>query len=188
MRGEEAVKAERRALRQRLIARRLAISGEERRRWSAAIEQKLLALLLSLPGKIIGLYAPVRGEFDPLPLAPALIAAGRRLALPAVVEPRAALEYRRWEPGAALAPGRHGIPAPKTREAVLPEILIVPLLGFNDRKFRLGYGGGYFDRTIAKLSPPPVTIGVGFEIAHLAGFVPQPHDVALDYILTEARG
>jgi 5-formyltetrahydrofolate cyclo-ligase len=184
----DAAKARRRAERERLIAVRLAAPAEERQRWSKAIEPRLLRLLLSLAGRSIGLYAPVRGEFDPLPIAEALIAAGRTLALPAVVERRGALEYRRWHPAVEMEQGPLAIPAPRAREVVRPEILVLPLVGFDDRKFRLGYGGGYFDRTLAAVSPRPVTIGVGFENAHLATIWPQPHDIALDHIVTEARG
>jgi 5-formyltetrahydrofolate cyclo-ligase len=188
MRGEDEATAQRRAERERLIALRLGASPDERRRWSEMIAQKLVLLLLALPGRTIGLYSPVKGEFDPLPLAGHLIDAGRITALPAVVERRGILEYRRWEPQAEMEDGAHGIPAPKARQIVRPDILVVPLVGFDDRKFRLGYGGGYFDRTIAALAPRPVTVGVGFESAHVATILPHPHDIALDHIVTEARG
>ena len=184
---EDEAERQRRAVRERLIALRLSASSEDRRAWSEAIERKLNALLLSLPGRTIGLYFAAKGEFDPLPLGRRLIEAGRVVALPAVVERRGILEYRRWEPGAEMEQGTHGIPIPKARETVRPEILVVPLVGFDDNKFRLGYGGGYFDRTLAALVPPPVTVGVGFESARLATIHPQPHDIALDYIVTEAR-
>ena len=83
--------------------------------------------------------------------------------------------------------GAHGIAEPRERDLVRPEILLVPLVGFDEACHRLGYGGGYFDRTLAALTPPPVTIGIGFELGRLATIGPQAHDIALDFIVTEAR-
>ena len=177
----------RRGERRRLIALRLALPPEERQRCAAAIEQNLAGLLATLSGGTLGFYWPIKGEFDPLPLAERLGKAGRIIALPAAIAPNAALEYRAWRPGDAMEPGRHGIPEPKARRLVQPDILVVPLVGFDQGRHRLGYGGGYFDRTLAALSPRPVTIGVGYEAALLPTIYPQPHDVALDFIVTETQ-
>lgn len=176
----------RRAERRRLIALRQALDPAERQRRSAAIEARLVTLLALLPAGTVGLYWPVKGEFDPLPLAERLNKDGRSLALPAIAAPDAPLEYRRWRPGAAMEKGRFGIPEPQTGETVRPDIMLVPLLGFDAARHRLGYGGGYFDRTLAALDPRPVTIGVGFEAGRLATVQPQPHDAVLDFIVTEA--
>jgi 5-formyltetrahydrofolate cyclo-ligase len=177
----------RRGERRRLIALRLALPPEERQRCAAAIEQNLAGLLAKLSGGTLGFYWPIKGEFDPLPLAGRLGKEGRSNALPAAIAPSAALEYRAWRPGDAMEPGRHGILEPRERRLVQPDILVVPLVGFDHARHRLGYGGGYFDRTLAALSPRPVTIGVGYEAALLPTIYPQPHDVALDFIVTEAR-
>ncbi|HEX7968557.1 MAG TPA: 5-formyltetrahydrofolate cyclo-ligase, partial [Stellaceae bacterium] len=83
--------------------------------------------------------------------------------------------------------GAFDIPAPKARQVVRPDILVVPLVGFDAANYRLGYGGGYFDRTLAALDPRPVTVGAGFEASRIATIFPQPHDIALDYIVTEAQ-
>ncbi|HXZ02787.1 MAG TPA: 5-formyltetrahydrofolate cyclo-ligase [Stellaceae bacterium] len=187
MSSEREIGLWRRAERKRLIALRLAVPPEQRRRRDAAIERRLEALLRALPGRSIGLYWPVRGEFDPRPVAERLIAQARLLALPAAVDPQGPLEYRLWRPGTEMEPGPHGIPAPKAREILRPDILIVPLVGFDEARHRLGYGGGYFDRTLAAASPRPTTVGVGFEATLLATIFPQPHDAALDFIVTEAR-
>jgi 5-formyltetrahydrofolate cyclo-ligase len=187
MGSEREIGLWRRAERNRLIALRLAVPPEQRRQWDAAIEARLEALLHALPGRSIGIYWPVRGEFDPRKLAERLIAHSCTLALPAVVDRHGPLEYRLWRPETEMEPGPHGIPAPKGRAIVRPEILIVPLVGFDAANYRLGYGGGYFDRTIAAASPLPATVGVGLEATLLATIFPQPHDVALDFIVTEAR-
>ena len=177
----------RRNERRRLIALRLVLPPEERQRCAAAIEQNLAGLLAKLSGGTLGFYWPIKGEFDPLPLAGLLGKEGRSIALPAATAPSAALEYRAWRPGDAMEPGRHGVLEPRERRLVQPDILVVPLVGFDHARHRLGYGGGYFDRTLAALSPRPVTIGVGYEAALLPTIYPQPHDVALDFIVTEAR-
>jgi 5-formyltetrahydrofolate cyclo-ligase len=187
MTSEREIGKWRRAERQRLIALRLALPPEQRRHQDAAIERRLEEVLGRLPGQSIGIYWPVRGEFDPIPLAERLITRGRAVALPAITGRQSPLEYRRWRKDAEMEPGPHDIPAPRSREIVQPEILIVPLVGFDAANYRLGYGGGYFDRTLAAASPLPATLGVGLEATRLATIFPQPHDVALDVIVTEAE-
>lgn len=176
----------RRGERKRLVAQRQALAPEERQRRSAALEARLLQLLSLLPAGIVGLYCPIKGEFDPLTLGERLSREGRSLALPAAISPDAPLEYRPWRPGATLVKGRHGIPEPEAGKAVKPDIVLVPLVGFDAARHRLGYGGGYFDRTLKALTPRPIAIGVGFELGRLATIHPQPHDAALDFIVTEA--
>ena len=177
----------RRAERARLIGARLELAPEKRRQRSAAVEQRLATLLKRLGTRILGAYWPVKGEFDPLPLAGRLIAEGWRVALPAAIAKDSPLEYRAWQPGDAMENGRHGIPEPAQRALVTPEILLLPLVGFDDGLHRLGYGGGYFDRTLAALSPRPIAIGVGFEAQRLDTIHPRPHDLTLDAIVTEAQ-
>jgi 5-formyltetrahydrofolate cyclo-ligase len=179
--------AARQAARRRLIAERLALAPEMRARLAAALAERLAALLARLPGDTIGAYWPIKGEFDPLPLIGRLAEAGRIVALPAAVAADAPLEYRVWQPGDAMEQGRHGIPEPRRRRLVRPDILLIPLVGFDEACHRLGYGGGYFDRTLAALAPRPLSIGVGFEAALLPTIDPGAHDVALDFIVTDAR-
>ena len=177
----------RRQERDRLIAARTAIGAQLRHSWSAEIARRLSALLDRLPGRVVGLYWPHKAEFDPRPLADNLIAQGRSVALPAIVDRRGPLEYRAWQSDAEMENGTFGIPAPKARQVLRPDTLVVPLVGFDAANYRLGYGGGYFDRTLAALDPRPVAIGVGFEASRIATIFPQPHDIALDYIVTEAQ-
>jgi 5-formyltetrahydrofolate cyclo-ligase len=176
----------RRRERARLLAARLAVAGTERDLWTARIAAALPPLLTRLGGRVLGFYWPIRGEVDLRDLAPALIEAGRALALPALVDPAGTLEYRPWTPGMALAAGRFGIPEPRGGAAVRPDVILAPLVGFDLANYRLGYGKGYFDRTLATLAPRPVAIGIGFELALVASVFPRPHDIAMDFILTEA--
>src|SRR5258708_16395525 len=139
----------RRGARARLIPARMALSAEQRRRWGGEIERRLASLLGGLPGRVIGLYWPHRAEFDPRPLADALWSQGRIVALPAIVERRGALEYRAWQKDAEMERGLYDIPAPQAREIVQPDIIVVPLVGFDAANYRLGYGGGSFQPTLA---------------------------------------
>jgi 5-formyltetrahydrofolate cyclo-ligase len=177
----------RRQARDRLITARMALGVEQRRRWESEIERRLASLLGGLAGRVIGLYWPHRAEFDPRPLADALWSQGRLLALPAIVDRRGALEYRAWQRDAEMERGLYDIPVPMIRDIVHPDIIVVPLIGFDAANYRLGYGGGYFDRTLAVLEPRPLSVGVGFEAARLDTIHPQPHDIALDFIVTEAQ-
>jgi 5-formyltetrahydrofolate cyclo-ligase len=177
----------RREQRKRLLAARAAAAPEDRAQWERQLAERLGAALHRRIGRIIGLYWPVRGEFDPLILAADLIAAGRALALPAITAKDAPLDYRAWRPGDAMIAGAFGIPAPAAPARITPDIIVVPCLGFDSARYRLGYGGGYFDRTLAALTPRPIALGAAFEQGALATIFPQPHDIALDAIVTEAR-
>src|SRR5260221_4614243 len=141
----------RRQARDRLITARTALSAEQRRPWGGEIERRPASLLGGLPGRVIGLYWPHRAESDRGPLADALWSQGRIVALPAIVERRGALEYRAWQKDAEMERGLYDIPAPQAREIVQPDIIVVPLVGFDAANYRLGYGGGQFHRTVAGL-------------------------------------
>jgi 5-formyltetrahydrofolate cyclo-ligase len=179
-----AVKTWRKAERERLIAWRMAVPAEQRRAWSAAIEASLRALLARQPGAL-GVYWPFRAEFDPRPLIDWAVAAGRTIALPVVVDKKGPLEYRAWRPGETLVDGVWGIPVPEQLNLVTPAAVLAPLVGYDEDCYRLGYGGGYFDRTLAALSPRPVAIGVGFEAQRLDTIHPQNFDIPMDVIVTE---
>jgi len=180
----DAIKSWRRAERERLIALRQAVPAEDRRRWGERIETELRVPIAERPG-ILGVYWPFRGEFDPRPLIDWATAAGRGVALPVVVDRKGPLEYRAWRPGDRLVDGVWNIPVPEKREVVLPAIVLAPLVGFDGACYRLGYGGGYFDRTLAALSPRPFAIGVGFELQRLETIHPLPFDVPMNLIVTE---
>lgn len=181
----------RRAERARLRAARDAMTVAGRRRTGAAIAAHLRPLLASriadVTGRILSAYWPIKGEPDLRPLMAALHASGVTIALPVVEVKAAPLAFRRWTPRTRMVRGDWNIPIPPPEaERVRPEIMLAPLVGWDGAGFRLGYGGGYFDRTLATLAPRPVTIGIGFQSARLATIDPQPHDIALDMIVTEA--
>jgi 5-formyltetrahydrofolate cyclo-ligase len=182
----EEVKAWRREERRRLLALRTETPGGQRRTWGGAIQAHLYALLRQQPGVTLGVYWPFQAEFDPRPLVGHLFADGFSAALPVVVDKKGPLEYRAWRPGDPLVDGVWGIPVPERREIVVPRAVLAPLVGFDAECYRLGYGGGYFDRTLAALTPRPWAIGVGFELSRLETIYPQDFDVPMDLIVTEA--
>ena len=179
------VGAWRKAERARLIATREALPSETQRTAGARVRAALLAEVPELAGAVVALYWPFRGEVDLAPLAVELVARGSGAALPVIVEKNAPLAFWRWEPGMATRPGVWGIPVPASGEAVLPDCLLVPLVGFDGAGHRLGYGGGYYDRTLAALPGPPPAIGVGYAFQRLPDLRPQPHDRPMDAIATE---
>lgn len=183
--GWEEVRAWRKAERARLIAVRAAVPKEERARRDLTITAHLRAAAPDLARRHVGFYWPFRGEYDPRPLARALHREGARLALPVVVQRGRPLEFRPWRPGIRMVPGIWNIPVPAEGDAVLPDVLLIPLVGFDGRGFRLGHGGGYYDRTLAAMAPRPLAIGIGFESLRLPTIHPQAHDIPMDLIVTE---
>lgn len=177
-----AVSAWRRALRERLLAEREALGPRVRQRASRKVVALLSEDLPALHRETVALYWPFRGELDLRTLA----GDARTCALPVVVARGAPLVFRRWRPGMRLARGVWNIPIPADGEAVVPDVVIAPLVGFDAGGYRLGYGGGYYDRTLAALQPRPLVIGVGFDAAALETIDPQPHDVPMDLIVTES--
>jgi len=174
------------ALRREKLAARLALDANTHATLSARLEAHLAALLNSLPPQTLAFCSPVRGEFDVRPLATLLIERGWQTAMPIVERADAPMSFRGWTPLAAMSTDRHGIPIPADGPQIVPDIVLLPLLAFDTQGFRLGYGGGYFDRTLASLVPRPLAIGVGFELARVADIRPQAHDLRLDAVVTEA--
>lgn len=134
----------------------------------------------------IGLYWPYKREISLFPLANRIIAAGGVVALPVVVGKGRPVQFRAWKPGDPLAAGPFEIPYPRDGHTVSPETLLVALVGFDAAGYRLGYGGGYYDRTLAASHPRPRTVGVGFELMRMKTIQPLPHDIAMDAVVTEA--
>ena len=180
----------RKAERQRLRGERDAMSVADRASMGERIGAHLLRFLAdrfgSLEGRVFSGYWPIKGEPDLRPVLASLHRAGVSVALPLVEVKAAPLVFRRWTPETKMVRGDWNIPVPPPEaEAVVPEIALAPVMGWTEGAFRLGYGGGYFDRTLAALSPRPFTIGIGLQAARLATIFPQPHDIVLDVILTE---
>lgn len=190
----------RRELRQHKIAVRLALGETERAAKTAIIHRLVRDLLDELtpsgtPKKavqnakppIVAITWPLRGEVDLLPVAEAwlLAKAGRRVVLPVVVGPRRPMIFREWTPGCAMLEQRFGVMVPAAGEELIPDALLIPPVAFDDRGYRLGYGSGFYDRTLAALSPRPTSILVGFELSRCPTIRPQSWDQPADILLTE---
>ena len=179
------IAAWRKRTRQQLIGRRLAMQPDERAAWSAQIEAALETGFGALAGLVTGLCWPYQGEFDARPFATRLLAQGGRTALPAVVAKGAPLEFLEWRPGIALIDGAYGLPVPDGSAKLVPDALLIPVVGVGERGDRLGYGGGFFDRTLAALTPQPLAVAIAFELSRVPSTDPQPHDVPMDFVVTE---
>jgi len=172
--------------RERLKRDRDALSSVDRAFLTDAISRNLDFIFDRRPPGVLGLYWPIKGEFDLRQWAQRLSARKQwSMALPVIVERNAPLEYWRWQPDDPMARGFWGIMVPERREPATPDVVIAPLVGFWDT-YRLGHGGGYFDRTLAALRPRPLAIGIGTDTCRVDGYSPQPHDIPMDVIVTEA--
>jgi 5,10-methenyltetrahydrofolate synthetase len=175
------------ATRADLLARRAAVAVAERRALDARVTDLLAAAFFTpLGGRMLGFYWPMKGEFDPRVAVLRLRERGARAALPAVVRKAAPLEFREWWPDVDTQPGVFGLPVPQGTPIVVPEACLIPPVGFDARGYRLGYGGGYFDRTLAALSPQPLKIAVARESNRIPTIHPQAYDIPMDFIVTEA--
>lgn len=174
----------RKAQRATLLAQRMALGREQHGRWNAQLTSHLLAALDPLPGMIVAGYWPLKGEFDPRFVMRAWRDAGARTALPVVVQKAAPLQFRDWWPGMRTSAGVYDLPVPEEGDIVVPRLALVPPIGFDAMGYRLGYGGGYYDRTLAALAPRTLAIGVAFGIARIDTIRPQAHDIAMDFIAT----
>lgn len=181
----EEAKAWRNAQRARLVALRLSYSEAARTDWTARIMQRLEPLAMAHDGPI-SLYWPFRGEPDLRPMMRRLTAAGKTVALPAVVRPRWPLEFRPWKPKCEMELGVWNIPVPRTDARVTPTLLLAPVIGFDTGFYRLGYGGGFYDRTLAALAGPRTAIGIGFDCAEIPSIGPHGLDIPMDRVITES--
>lgn len=178
--------ADKKALRKRLLAQRLELAAS-RPEIEREIGRRLAAWLEAHPEiASVGIYSPIKGEPD---LRPELEEwrsrrPGRRLALPVVEE--GAMRYLAWAPGDAMEPDAWGIPIPAKKEGIAPDAVLGPCVGFTSAGYRLGYGGGWFDRMLSKMNPRPVTVAVAYEAGKADGeFEPEEHDIAFGWIATE---
>ncbi len=177
------------AERARLLAGRAALSVEARQTAARAIadhlDQLLAARFETLRGLTISAWWPIRAELNLRFWLAGLAAHGARAALPIVAARATPLIFRVWTPKTAMVRGFWNIPVPAEGPEVRPDIMLSPVVGWDGAGYRLGYGGGYFDRTLASLTPRPLAIGVGLDAARIATIFPQPHDIAMQFIVTE---
>jgi 5-formyltetrahydrofolate cyclo-ligase len=181
----QTVKQWRKATRTELLSRRLAVPLRERQARAERAKAQLGAAVDLNAHRSVGWYWPIRGEMDVRDLAARHVEAGGVAALPVVVAKNSPVEFWRWQPGMEMRRGFWDIPVPAVREIVVPDLLVVPLVGFDSAGFRLGYGGGYYDRTLAGLTPRPFRVGLGYALGRLVTIHPQPHDVPMSLIVTE---
>jgi 5,10-methenyltetrahydrofolate synthetase len=182
---------DKKVLRQRLLRERLDLPDRLAR--SAALQEALRAWLLERADTVIGAYWPIKGEFDPLPALHRWKEDGelldaprrRRIGLPVVNKLHKTLTFHAWYPGCPMEQDAYGIPKPKDTELLAPTLLLVPCVGYGPGGYRLGYGGGLYDRTLAVLKPRPCAVGLGYTHGFVENFVPDAHDQPLDVILND---
>ncbi len=205
---------DKKAQRQRLVAERLNLPDRLER--IARLQHVMRLWLMDRQDSVIGAYWPIKGEFDPLPalyrwqedavLGPSIkdtiapshkaevglnLLSGapeqqRRIGLPVVNKEHKTLTFYSWYPGCPMEPDAYDIPKPKDTAIVVPTLLFVPCVGYGPGGYRLGYGGGFYDRTLASLQPKPFTVGLAYANGLVPDFKPEAHDVPLDAILTDA--
>jgi 5,10-methenyltetrahydrofolate synthetase len=172
------------ALRKALRTTRGALDPAIKVQWDAHIGAQVVAWWRLRQVSVIGVYWPLAGEPDLRAAYAELHQAGVRLALPVVMERDAPLTFTEWTPGEAMLPDEAGVQVPaQLRFIERPPALLIPCLGFNADGYRLGYGGGYYDRTLEQ-PPRPHTLGIAYSNQE-AVFSHAPHDVPLDVIVTE---
>lgn len=186
MQEQADVKRWRKAERKRLIEARLRQSVADRRGRDARIAEHLATVIGPPRGLVVSAYWPFRGEPDLRSLMKTLARQGGQPALPVVVEHGRPLAFRAWSPGDPLARGVWNIPIPEeSAPEVVPDVVIAPVIGFDRQCYRLGFGGGFYDRTLAALERRPRVLGVGYSFAAIATIYPQWHDIPMDLVITE---
>ncbi len=182
------------ALRREVLARRREAhaadreaGGETGEEAALAARDHFLAARLHTGARVISGYRPIRAELDPTPLMQALHAAGHRLCVPVIEGPGLPLRFRAWHPDAAMIEGAFGAEVPAEGDWLEPDLLVVPLVAFDAEGRRLGYGGGFYDRTLADLRARGRTLAIGLAYgAQEAAAVPdEATDQRLDAVVTE---
>ena len=179
------------ALRRALVNERLHLPDRLQR--AERLQRVLRIWLVDRPDTVVGACWPIKGEFDPLPALHRWKEDGelldeplrRRIGLPVVDKVHKTLTFHAWYPGCPMEEDAYGIPKPRDTEALVPTLLFVPCVGYGPGGYRLGYGGGFYDRTLATLQPRPATVGLGYTVGYLDEFEPEPHDQPLDAILND---
>lgn len=180
-----SLRAWRKTQRERLIAARERVTPEQLEAWRHRIDRSLELSFPGLAGAKVAFCWPIKGEYDARHLAKTLRDRGTLTALPVVVAPKNPLIFREWHPGVPLATGALDIPYPANSAEVVPDVVLLPMNGWDQQGYRLGYGAGFFDRTLAALPKRPVVVGVTYELARMDTIHPQPWDIPADYVVTE---
>lgn len=173
----------RKSERQRLYAARKAAPLDDRKAMSASISAQLTKIVGDVTGRTIAAYWPIRGEINLRPWMVEMSGRGARICLPVVVEKNRLVEFHHWTPDCAMARGIWNIPVPAKPHPLVPDMVIVPLLGVDEQGYRLGNGGGYYDRTLAQLPADLLTIGVGQCFCRVKTIFPMPWDIPMKKIV-----
>jgi 5,10-methenyltetrahydrofolate synthetase len=173
----------RRAERARLLALRQAMPQAERIEQAQTIARLLDQIVQPGPGMVIAGYWPIRSELDLRVWMTAAHDKGARIALPVVVEKGKPLEFHHWAPRCVMTRGVWNIPVPADAVPLMPDVVISPVLGIDRDGYRLGNGGGYYDRTLADMNPRPHVIGIGQDFSRLATIFPMPWDIPMDSVV-----
>jgi len=189
--SEDDKATQKKALRKLLVEQRLNLPDRLQR--GELLQRVMRIWLFGRTDVVIGAYWPIKGEFDPLPALHRWKEDGelverpqlRRIGLPVVNREHKTMTFHAWYPGCPMEEDAYGIPKPKDTELVVPTLLFVPCVGYGTGGYRLGYGGGFYDRMLASLEPKPVTVGLGFAQGFVDDLEPEPHDVPLDAILND---
>ena len=181
----EELKTWRKAERNRLVAARLAVTPEVLQSWRHSIDQSLERSFPGLASSRLAFCWPIRNEYDARHLVKTLRERGALTALPVVTAPKQPLAFREWHPGVEMAVGAMDIRYPTNSPLVTPDAVLLPMNGWDQQGYRLGYGAGFFDRTLASLEKKPAVIGVSYELARMETIHPQPWDIPADYVVTE---
>jgi len=175
----------RKATREQLVATRATLDAALLEAWRKRIDSTLERSFPGLAHCRLAFCWPIKGEYDARHFARTLRERGALTALPVVVAPKTPLKFREWHPGVRLAVGPLDIPYPVDSPEVAPNAVLLPMNGWDAQGYRLGYGAGFFDRTLAALAKRPVVVGVSYEMARLDTIRPQPWDIPMDYVVTE---
>jgi len=175
----------RKSERTRLLRERSGLAEDVLADWRSRIDTHIERSFPDLVHGVLAFCWPYKNEYDVRHLAAALRRRGATTAMPVVMAPKTPLIFREWHPGVKLADGPLGIPYPVDSREVQPDQVLLPMLGWDGAGYRLGYGGGFFDRTLASLAKRPRVIGVAYEQAYLKTIRPQPHDIPVDFVVTE---
>ncbi|MGH8676686.1 MAG: 5-formyltetrahydrofolate cyclo-ligase [Burkholderiales bacterium] len=184
MQGDE-LKRWRGAERARLVAAREALDRETLESWRQQIDRHLIEGFSRLSRGVLAFCWPIRSEYDARHVARMLRERGALTVLPAIVAKGEPLVFREWHPGVPLASGPLDIAYPVSSREAVPDHVLLPMNGWDEGGYRLGYGAGYFDRTLASLERKPLVIGVSYEIARMPTIHPQSWDIPMDWVVTE---
>ena len=184
---DESIEDAKAGLRQQAHAARAALSPGSRAEAAASVAQYFFDSIALVPGQVVAAYWRIRDELDCQPILVRLMDSNQTVVLPVVMGPDQPLQMRVWEQGASLYEAGFGTLAPsELAPRAEPDMVLMPLLGFDSQGTRLGYGGGYYDRTLAQMKKSPKLIGLAFAAQELDAIPRDSHDVPLDVVITEA--